>query len=433
MSEKDTPKKNIAVVGLGYVGLPVACEFSKLFNVIAYDIENLRIEQLKNNIDITDSYAFPHRKKSHIKWTSCHLDLEAANFFIVCVPTPIDDKNLPNITCIIKASEVISLYLRKGSAVIFESTVYPGTTSTICRSILEKKSALKANVDFQLGYSPERICPGDEVNKLINTDKILACDNKASLKELSYVYSKIYKDKLHLSTNTKSAEAAKLLENIQRDVNIALMNEMHQIFMADGIDTYEVLRLASSKWNFSYFEPGLVGGHCISVDPYYHLFYAEQLGFSSPIVSLSRKVNEEKKDCIFKSVEDFVTTKLVKDPIITIFGVTYKENCFDVRNSQAILIYNKLAEKYKKVQVNDVKLSKLNEVLSDSLSLIKFDNLKKSDVIIICVAHDDYKRLTINDFLRLTNIGSLIIDVKNCISKETEYELNKYNINVSKG
>ncbi|MGG7445975.1 nucleotide sugar dehydrogenase [Kosakonia oryzendophytica] len=434
MTMDSVVKPTIAVIGLGYVGLPVVCEFSKYFTIIAFDCEPKRVAQLKSNIDITETASYKRRNEINIKWTSDAFDLENANFFIVCVPTPVDNDNLPDLSCLLAATATIARYLKYGSTVVYESTVYPGTTENICQPKLEEYSNLKANVDFFIGFSPERLCPGDEIHSLVNTDKIIACSSSLGLENIHSIYHKIYINGLHLSSSIKSAEAAKVLENTQRDVNIALMNEVHELFQKDEIDTYEVLRLASSKWNFCNFVPGLVGGHCISVDPYYLINYASKMGLTLPLVTISRKVNEEKKNKILNIVFEFFKSKRISNPTITILGITYKENCTDLRNSKSLLLSEDLARKGYIVQLNDVKL--IETFATDTIvenGLVTFEKLSKSDVLIICVAHDGYKRLKLADYKQIVKDNSLIIDVKNIISADMRSELLDSKINVIKG
>jgi UDP-N-acetyl-D-glucosamine/UDP-N-acetyl-D-galactosamine dehydrogenase len=433
MAVDNIVKPVVAIIGLGYVGLPVVCEFSKHFIVIAFDHDQKRIEQLKNSIDTTETVSYKQRNGKNIKWTCDHFDLKNASCFIVCVPTPVDQDNFPDLSCLLTATKTISRYLKHGSIVIYESTVSPGTTENICQPKLEKYSKLIANVDFFIGFSPERLSPGDEEHSLINTDKIVACASQVGLEKIQSIYNKVYLKGLHLSLSIKSAEAAKILENTQRDVNIALVNELHELFKKDDINTYEVLRLASSKWNFGNFVPGLVGGHCISVDPYYLIDYARRIGLSLPLVSVSREINEDKKNKILNMACTFLQNKEASKSIITILGITYKENCSDIRNSKSLLLYHDLINRGYTVQLNDIRLTDKFHCNTLKHKLVSFGCLSKSDVLIICVAHDEYKTLSTLDYKKIIKDNSLIIDVKNIFSEDMEREFLTNRIHVIKG
>ncbi|UJR64366.1 nucleotide sugar dehydrogenase [Dickeya zeae] len=424
----------VAVIGLGYIGLPVACEFSKYFNVIAYDCNRNRIEQLSNNIDSTGTSSYGCRNEKNIRWTNNEYELERADFFIICVPTPIDINNKPDITCIIKATETVGSFLRKDSIVVYESTVSPGTTEKICQPLLEGYSRLRSGKDFFIGFSPERLCPGDDLHTLVNTDKIIACANEIGLKKISLAYSLVYKKGIHQTSSIRSAEAAKILENIQRDVNIALINEVHEVFQKDNIDTYEVLRLASTKWNFGKYFPGLVGGHCISVDPYYFIDYAINSGHSVPLINISRNINEDKKNIIINKVNSFINNNGISNPKIAIFGVTYKENCTDTRNSKSLLIYQSLVNSGYNVHLNDIKLFEKSQYTNnDGINLTPVEKISGCDVLIICVAHDEYKAMMLSDYKKIIKKDSLIIDMKNVINESLNLQLVEHKVKLIKG
>ncbi|GKW04890.1 nucleotide sugar dehydrogenase [Pectobacterium odoriferum] len=434
MGENRIGSHIVAVIGLGYIGLPVVCEFSKYFNVIAYDCNRTRVEQLSNNIDSTGTNSYRCRNEKNIKWTNDEYDLELADFFIVCVPTPVDINNKPDITCLIKATTTVGHYLRKNSIVVYESTVSPGTTEEVCQPLLEEYAKLKSGKDFFIGFSPERLCPGDDLHSLVNTDKIVSCAHENGLQKIFMVYKHVYKKGIHKTSSIRSAEAAKILENIQRDVNIALINEVHEVFQKDNIDTYEVIRLASTKWNFGKYFPGLVGGHCISVDPYYFIDYANKSGHPVPLVSVSRKINEDKKDIIIEKVNSFIKNNKITNPKIAIFGVTYKENCTDTRNSKSLLMYQSLVNSGYEVHLNDIKLLNKSKCITNyDINITSVENISGCDVLIICVAHNEYKKMILSDYKKIINNESLIIDMKNVINEKLNLQLSEHKIKLIKG
>ena len=345
----------LALVGLGYVGLPIALEFAKKISVIGFDINEERLTMMRQGIDPCkelDSEAF---ENADIEFTSSIDDLRKASFFIVAVPTPIDDHNQPDLTPLLRATRSVAKALKKGDYVVYESTVYPGCTEEDCIPVLEEISGLKAGVDFKFGYSPERINPGEKVHTLPNTVKIVSgCDPEA-LDTIAKVYELVVKPGVHRAPNVKVAEAAKIIENTQRDVNIALMNELSIIFSRIGINTYDVLEAAGTKWNFLKFYPGLVGGHCIGVDPYYLVYKANELKYHSQIISAGRFIND--------TMGGYIAKKLVKKLIgmgkailgarILVMGMTFKENVADIRNSKVVDIINELKDFGVEVDVVD--------------------------------------------------------------------------------
>ena len=337
----------VAVVGLGYVGMPIAVEFDKRgVNVIGFDINPEKIENYKKGIDITEEVGNEVLSKSKVYFTSKEDELKKADFYIVAVPTPVNNDHTPDLSPVENASHIVGRNIKKNSIVVFESTVYPGVTEEICVPIIEEESGLVCGVDFKIGYSPERINPGDKIHRLSNIKKIVSGMDKDSLERIARMYEIIVDAGVHRASSIKVAEAAKVVENSQRDINIAFMNELSIIFNKMGIDTLEVLEAAGTKWNFLNFYPGLVGGHCIGVDPYYLTYRAEQLGWHSQIIAAGRRIN----DGIGKYIVDNVIKKLVQADInikharVAILGFTFKENCPDVRNTKVIDIVRELRE-----------------------------------------------------------------------------------------
>ena len=382
----------IGVIGLGYVGLPIANEFSKKFTTYAYDKSKKRILELKKYFDRNMQLSFNELKKNKINLCDNLKSLSAANIFIITVPTPINKKNIPDLSLIISATKELSKILKKGDIVVYESTVYPGLTKEICVPILEKNSKLKYNFDFFCGYSPERINPGDKSKNLKNINKIVSGSNKYALKIIYEIYRKIIKAKVIKTSSIEVAEAAKVIENTQRDLNIGLINELSQIFNKLNIDTEEVLKAAASKWNFNYFTPGLVGGHCIGVDPYYLTYKSKKLGYNPSIILAGRKVN----DNMSKYVADKAVLSLKKITTkknILIMGCTFKENCPDIRNSKVFDVIKHLKKKDKKLKLHifDPNADK-NEVYSEyKIKLINKPKKKYYDLIILAVSHQIFK------------------------------------------
>ena len=329
----------ICIVGLGYVGLPLAARFSlKGFNVTGFDIKEERVNQLINKIDINDDIVYENLEtlSKNAKLTTHVNDIKESNIFIVTVPTPINEDKTPNLAPLISASELVGSVIKKNSIVIYESTVYPGVTDDICTPILEEKSKLIFNEDFSTGYSPERIVPGDKVNTIEKIKKIVSASNKISLNIISFLYSSIIDAGIHQASSIKVAEAAKVTENIQRDVNIALINEMHQLYTSLGISTLDVIEAASTKWNFMKLTPGLVGGHCISIDPYYLMHKSEVSGYVPNIMRSARKINDEMGNWVLENFIKYTKENSInlKTTEITIMGYTFKENCSDIRNTK---------------------------------------------------------------------------------------------------
>ena len=382
-------KKNISIIGLGYVGLPLAVGLSKYFNITGYDVNPNRIKELNKKIDITNEIKLNSKVLKQIDFTNEQIKLKNTDVFIVTVPTPIHKNNLPNLQSLKIASKMVGKYLKKKSIVVFESTVYPGCTEEFCIPIIEKISKLKANKDFYYGYSPERINPGDKKNSLENVVKVVSGSNKFAVKEISLIYKKIIKKGIHKAKNVKIAESAKIIENIQRDINIGFINELYLIFNKLNIDFREVMLAANTKWNFLDFKAGLVGGHCIGVDPYYLAYKAKLENCNSKILLAGREVNANMYKYILKNILHKV--KNCNDPKILLLGQTFKENVPDLRNSQAIKIFDALKKKKIKVFTHEPNQTYTNK----NLTIDKIKK-KKFDLVIVLVGHKQFKN---NNFL----------------------------------
>ena len=420
----------ISVIGLGYVGLPLAVELAKHFDVTGYDINEEKLSHYRDGIDVTNEVGNEELLKTTIHFTCNEKDLLDCNFHIVAVPTPINNDKTPNLQPIIEASKVVGRNLQKGSIVVFESTVYPGTTEEICIPILELESGLTFNEDFKVGYSPERINPGDKTNTLTNITKIVSASDEVSLETISYVYNSIITAGVYPVKSIKTAEAAKVIENAQRDINIAFMNELSIVFHKMNIDTEEVLSAASTKWNFLNFKPGLVGGHCIGVDPYYFIYKAEQLGYHSQIIAAGRQINNDMGKYVAQNVVKELTKRgLLKDRLrMGILGFTFKENCADCRNTRVIDIIDELKEYNFEVLVHDP-LANKNEVYNEyNISLVEKEELHHLDTVIIAVAHDIFKYDYSYESLKqmLNENCSIIFDLKSIYNKNELVEEELY-------
>lgn len=403
----------LAVVGLGYVGLPLALEFAKKISVIGFDINEERLAKMREGIDPSQELDHEAFENVDIEFTSSLDKLREASFFIVAVPTPIDSHNQPDLTPVLGASRSVGKCLKKGDYVVFESTVYPGCTEEDCIPILEEVSGLKFKTDFKVGYSPERINPGEKVHTLPNTIKIVSGCDPESLDQIAKVYELVVKPGVHRAPNMKVAEAAKIIENTQRDVNIALMNELSIIFSRVGINTYDVLEAAGTKWNFLKFYPGLVGGHCIGVDPYYLVYKANELKYHSQIISAGRFIND--------SMGGYIAKKLVKKLIgmgkailgarILVMGLTFKENVADIRNTKVLDIINELKDFGAEVDVVDPYADPEDVKRMYGIKLIEKPH-GDYDAVIVAVGHDAYKDLTEDFFLELTQDKAVLVDIK---------------------
>ncbi|WP_111937483.1 nucleotide sugar dehydrogenase [Clostridium paraputrificum] len=417
-------KEKISVVGLGYVGMPIAVEFSKQVDVIGFDLNSKKINLYKDGIDPTNEVGDNAIKKCTVNFTCDEVALREAKFHIVAVPTPINIDKTPDLTPVEGASTIIGRNLTKGSIVVYESTVYPGVTEDVCVPILEKESGLKCGVDFKVGYSPERINPGDKVHRLENIKKIVSGMDEESLEEISKVYELIIKAGVHKASTIKVAEAAKVVENSQRDINIAFMNELAMVFDRMGIDTKEVVEAMNTKWNALGFYPGLVGGHCIGVDPYYFVYEAEKLGYHSQIILSGRKINDGMgafvADAIIKQL--VLANKVVKQAKVVILGITFKENCPDTRNSKVIDIINRLREYEIEPIVVDPQADKDDAYNEYGVELTKIENVKDADCLVFAVAHNEFKNMNIDYidslFGEFKNSEKVLVDVKGILNKD---------------
>lgn len=408
--------KRIAVIGLGYVGLPLAVEFGKIYPVVGFDINNKRIEELKNGIDITkESNAEEINSSSNLIFSSEEKDLKDYNVFIVTVPTPINQFKSPDLIPLIKASELIGIFLKKGDIVIYESTVYPGCTEEDCVPVLEQYSGLKFNVDFFCGYSPERINPGDKINTLTKIKKVTS----GSTPEIAFIVDGLYKSIItagtHLAPSIKVAEASKAIENAQRDLNISFVNELALIFDKMGIDTNDVLDAAATKWNFLKYKPGLVGGHCIGVDPYYLAHKAESLGYHPQVILSGRRVNDNMGIFVANKVIKLMIHKgiVIKGAKALVLGITFKENCPDIRNSKVSDIFKELKQFGLDVSVYDPLASKNDVKKVYDIELC--DKLDKYDAIVLVVSHNEFLTLDITKLKKTS--ASVIFDIKAVLDK----------------
>lgn len=411
----------IAIIGLGYVGLPLAVEFGKKVPVIGFDINQKRLDELKDGQDHTLEVSSEELKKAkYLQYSTQLKDLESCNFFIVTVPTPIDDFKQPDLTPLVKASTSIGQILKKGDVVVYESTVYPGATEEVCIPILEKESGLKFNRDFFAGYSPERINPGDKSRRVTNILKITSGSTDQVADYVDQVYSLIIEAGTYKAPNIKVAEAAKVIENTQRDVNIALINELALIFNKIGVDTEEVLKAAGTKWNFLPFRPGLVGGHCIGVDPYYLTHKAQSIGLHPEIILAARRLNDR--------MGEYVATQLIKEMVkqriqvvdskILVMGLSFKENCPDIRNTKIVDMVNALKEYDLDIEIYDPWVNKDEARIEYGLEPIQSLEPKRYDAIVIAVAHDQFIQMSIDDFKTLGKNNYVLYDLKYVMDKK---------------
>ncbi|CAM4235678.1 UDP-N-acetyl-D-galactosamine dehydrogenase [Lacicoccus alkaliphilus] len=411
--------RNIAVVGLGYVGLPVAVSFGVTQEVIGFDINENRIEELKRHYDRTNEVTTDKLKITKINFTSNRDELSKADFIIVAVPTPINENKQPDLTPLIKASETVGSVLKEGTIVVYESTVFPGATMDKCVPVLEEFSNLKSGEDFFVGYSPERINPGDKIHTFETITKVVSGQTPEVLDVIAKVYSSVVKAGVHKAPTIEVAEAAKVIENTQRDVNIALMNELALIFDKAGINTKDVLEAAGTKWNFLKFSPGLVGGHCIGVDPYYLTHKAQELGYHPEIILSGRRIND--------GMGAFIASTVIKEMLkkglnmnnsnINILGLTFKENTPDLRNTRVIDIIKELEEYQLKVNINDILADKNEAKNFYNLDLIDIEEMEMSEVLILAVPHEDYV-IDKKKYLEKLNENGILIDIKGIFSKE---------------
>lgn len=417
-------EEKISLVGLGYVGMPIAVAFAKKAKVIGFDLNSEKIAIYKSGIDPTCEVGDDVIKNTTVEFTSDPSKLKEAKFHIVAVPTPINLDKTPDLFPVESASKLLGQNLTKGSIVVYESTVYPGVTEDVCVPILEKESGLKCGVDFKIGYSPERINPGDKVHRLENIRKIVSGMDSESLDEIANVYELVIEAGVHRAGSIKVAEAAKVVENSQRDVNIAFINELAMAFDKMGIDTKEVIDAMNTKWNALGFNPGLVGGHCIGVDPYYFIYEAEKLGYHSRIISASRQINDDMPqfvgDAIIKQL--ILAGKQVKNAKVVFFGATFKENCPDVRNSKVMEIVKYLKDFEIYPVLVDPYADKKDVLRSYNHELSDISDSNDADCIVLAVAHDEFKKKSLSEwdkhFKDMSNDEKVIVDIKSILDKE---------------
>lgn len=404
-------QKKLAVVGLGYVGLPIALEFAKKISVIGFDINADRIEMMKNHIDPSNELSSEDFKNTEIEFTNSLEKLAEAAFYIVAVPTPVDKLKIPDLTPVLKASETIGKVISKGDYVVFESTVYPGCTEEDCLPIIEKISGLKAGKDFKIGYSPERINPGDKNHTLTSIVKVVSGCDAESLETIARVYELVVTAGVHRASSIKVAEAAKVIENTQRDLNIALMNELSIIFNKMNINTFEVLEAAGTKWNFLKFQPGLVGGHCIGVDPYYLTHKAKMLDYHAQVILAGRSINDGMANHIAESVRDFLFRNKITNSRVLVMGATFKENVSDIRNSKVADVIKILKSFPIEVHVTDP-FADSDELKHEYGFELTKELSNDYDVVVVAVPHKQYLQYGDKDFANLTREHGLIADVK---------------------
>ena len=406
-------KEKLAVIGLGYVGLPIALEFAKKISVIGFDISAQRIEMMKQGIDPSNELEKEAFEGCDITFTDSLDVLREAKFFIVAVPTPVDEHNVPDLNPVKRASDTIGKVIKKGDYVVFESTVYPGCTEEDCLPIIEKLSGLKNCTDFKLGYSPERINPGDKKHTLSTIVKVVSGCDSESLDTIAKVYELVVKAGVHKASSIKVAEAAKIIENTQRDLNIALMNELSIIFDKMNINTYEVLEAAGTKWNFLRFSPGLVGGHCIGVDPYYLTYKASELGYNSRVILAGRYINDNMSNYVARKVLRHIISNVndVKAARVLVMGATFKENVSDIRNSKVADVVRELQEFFLNVDVVDPHAD--SDELKHEYGFGLTNNIGKDyDAVIITVCHEPYAGLDEDYFNSITRKHAMIADLK---------------------
>lgn len=421
-------EEKLSLVGLGYVGMPIAVAFAKKINVVGFDLNSAKIELYKNGVDPTREVGDDAIKASTVEFTADETKLREAKFHIVAVPTPVNDDHTPDLTPVEGASRILGRNLTEGSIVVFESTVYPGVTEDVCVPILEKESGLKCGVDFKIGYSPERINPGDKVHRLETIKKIVSGMDEETLDAVAKVYELVVDAGVHRAESIKVAEAAKVIENSQRDINIAFMNELSIIFNKMGIDTQSVLKAAGTKWNFLNFYPGLVGGHCIGVDPYYLTYKAEMLGYHSQIILSGRRINDDMGKYVAENVVKklIAADKAVRHARVAILGFTFKENCPDTRNSKIIDIVKELREYGIEPMIADPTADAAEAKKLYGVEFVDMSEIKNMDAVVLAVAHTEFKSMTMADIDAMYGEGKkVMIDVKGLLNRK-EYETAGY-------
>ena len=412
LSKNKLQKLQISVIGLGYVGLPLAISLSKYFLTKGFDIDKFKINNLKKNIDVNKQFSKLELRKSKIFYSTNIYDFKNTDIFIITVPTPINKKKLPDLSNLRDATKLVSKVLNKKNIVVYESTVYPGCTEEFCGNLIEKITKFKSGKDFYLGYSPERINPGDQVNTLETIDKLVSSQNAKITNLLKRVYEKIIQ-KVHSVDSIKIAEAAKVIENTQRDLNIALINEFNMIFSKSNLDTYKILKAASTKWNFLNFTPGLVGGHCIGIDPYYLAYFSKKIGINPQLILSGRQINEN----MSKFVAKRVLSKFRKSKLnILILGLTFKENNNDTRNSKVLDLIDFLKQDKHKISVYDP-YTNFNSLKIQKINILKRLNFsgQQYDLVMIMVPHSDFKKINHNKFKLMIKKNGYIFDFKNIL------------------
>lgn len=415
-------KTKLSLVGLGYVGMPIAVAFAKKIDVVGYDLNAKKIELYKSGIDPTNEVGNDAIKATKVEFTADASKLREAKFHIVAVPTPVNADHTPDLTPVEGASEILGKNLTRGSVVVFESTVYPGVTEDVCVPILERESGLKCGVDFKIGYSPERINPGDKVHRLETITKIVSGMDEETLDTVAKVYELVVEAGVYKASSIKVAEAAKVIENSQRDINIAFMNELSIIFNKMGIDTLSVLKAAGTKWNFLNFRPGLVGGHCIGVDPYYLTYKAEMLGYHSQIILSGRRINDDMGKYVAEScVKNLIKAdKTVKDAKVAILGFTFKENCPDTRNTKIIDIVNELKEYGINPAITDPVADVDEAKRLYDVEFVGMDEIRDMDAVILAVAHKEFESFQIKDIDGFFGAGKkVLLDIKGVLDRDS--------------
>lgn len=416
--------EQISLIGLGYVGMPIAVAFSKKANVIGFDLNEKKIEQYKAGVDPTNEVGNEAIKNTTVHFTTNEKELQNARFHIVAVPTPVNSDHTPDLTPVKGASAILGRNLMAGSIVVFESTVYPGVTEEVCVPILEKESGLRCGIDFKIGYSPERINPGDQVHRLETIKKIVSGMDQETLDIVAKVYELVVEAGVHKAESIKIAEAAKVIENSQRDINIAFMNELSIIFNKMGIDTKSVLEAAGTKWNFLNFYPGLVGGHCIGVDPYYLTYRAEMFGYHSQVILAGRRINDDMgkyiaENCVKRLIAADKTVRWAK---VAILGFTFKENCPDTRNTKVIDIVKELNEYEIKPLIADPEADAAEAKKLYNIQFTDMQEIRGADAVIIAVAHKEFTKMKMDDIEQLYGNGKrVLLDIKGLLNRE-EYE-----------
>jgi UDP-N-acetyl-D-galactosamine dehydrogenase len=422
-------KEKISLIGLGYVGMPIAVAFAKKVDVIGFDTNKEKIKLYKAGIDPTNEVGENAIKNTTVEFTSDETRLKEAKFHIIAVPTPVNQDHTPNLAPVEGASHIVGRNITKGSIVVYESTVYPGVTEDVCIPILEKESGLKCGIDFKIGYSPERINPGDKIHRLENITKIVSGIDEDSLEEIANIYNLVIEVGVHKVSTIKTAEAIKVVENSQRDINIAFMNELAMVFDKMNIDTMEVVKGMNTKWNALGFTPGLVGGHCIGIDPYYFTYQAEKLGYHSQIILSGRKVNDSMGEYIADAIvkQLILAGKKVRDAKIYIFGITFKENCSDTRNSKVVDIINRLKEYAIEPIVVDPQADPAVTKLEYNIDICNLEDVNNSDCIVFAVAHKEFTELSMEEIDKyygdMLNKEKVLIDVKSIFNTRKIEEL----------